>query len=88
MTYGPAEGKTPTPSGSEGSVGGTAQKNGIVVIAAKLTTGRVNRTMSVFPCAVTPAAALALPAWTSAAPTMSPVYCAAPGLDALSRASG
>jgi hypothetical protein len=30
-TYGPAEGKTPTPSGSVGNAGGAAQKNGIVV---------------------------------------------------------
>ena len=78
MTYGPADGKTRMPSGSDGSVGGTAQKNVIVVIAAKLTTGRVNRTTSVLPRAVTPRAACVLPARTSAAPTMSPVYCSAP----------
>ena len=76
-TYGPADGKGPTPSGSGGNSGGTAQKNGIAVFAAKSPIGRVNRTTRVFPRAVTPAAAWVLPDWTSAAPAMSPVYCKA-----------
>ena len=67
-----------TPSGSAGSVGGTAQKNGIVVCAAKSATGRVKRTISRLPRATTPAGVAALPACTSAAPTMCRVY-AAPG---------
>ena len=43
MTYGPAAGNERTPSGSGGSAGGTAQKNGIVVQAAKSRTSRVKR---------------------------------------------
>ena len=63
-----------TPSGLGGSVGGTAQKNGIVVQAANSRTSRVNRTVSVLSRAVTPDARAALPAWTSSAPTIARVY--------------
>ena len=72
--YGPAAGKAPTPSGSDGNPGGTAQKNGIVVCAGKSTTGRLKRTVSVLPRATTPLALVVLPFWTSSAPTMPNVY--------------
>ena len=54
-------------------MGGTAQKNGIVVQASNSPTGRVKRTMSVFPRAVTPEACVAFPARTSSAPTIARV---------------
>ena len=43
MTYGPKPGNARTPSGLAGRVGGTAQKNGIVIQAAKSRTSRVKR---------------------------------------------
>ena len=51
---GPAPGERATPSGSGGSPGGTAQKNGIVVYAGNSGTGRLSRTTSRFPRATTP----------------------------------
>ena len=56
-----------------GRVGGTAQKNGIVVQASNSPTGRVKVTASVLPRATTPDARAALPAWTSSAPTIARV---------------
>jgi hypothetical protein len=55
-------------------VGGTAQKNGIVVHEANSGTARVKRTVSVRSRAITPDARAARPPWTSSAPTIARVY--------------
>ena len=59
------------PSGSAGSVGGTAHMYGIAVRVAKSVTGLTKLTVRTLPRATTPRAASVLLARTSSAPTMS-----------------